>query len=73
MILYKLNFFKVRWGIFSFFSSTNVETKNFCPIAYNINICESYLVSVEFQRNGEQKQSTSLTENSHFKYFLTIG
>lgn len=27
---------KVRWGIFSFFSSTNVETKNVCPIAYNI-------------------------------------
>jgi len=26
---------KVRWGIFSFFSSTNVETKNVCPIAYN--------------------------------------
>jgi len=25
----------VRWGIFSFFSSTNVETKNVCPIAYN--------------------------------------
>jgi hypothetical protein len=22
-------------GIFSFFSSTNVETKNVCPIAYN--------------------------------------
>ena len=26
---------KVRWGIFSFFSPTNVETKNVCPIAYN--------------------------------------
>ena len=26
---------KVRWGIFSFFSYTNVETKNVCPIAYN--------------------------------------
>ena len=26
---------KVRWGIFSFFSSINVETKNVCPIAYN--------------------------------------
>ena len=23
-------------GIFSFFSSTNVETKNVCPIAYNV-------------------------------------
>ena len=27
---------KVRWGIFSFFSSTNVETKNVCPIATNV-------------------------------------
>jgi hypothetical protein len=26
---------KEAWGIFSFFSSTNVETKNVCPIAYN--------------------------------------
>ena len=26
---------KKAWGIFSFFSSTNVETKNVCPIAYN--------------------------------------
>ena len=32
---HKQNCFKVRWGIFSFFSSTNVETKNVCPIAYN--------------------------------------
>jgi hypothetical protein len=29
---------KEAWGIFSFFSSTNVETKNVCPIAYNIDI-----------------------------------
>ena len=27
---------EVRWGIFSFFSSTNVETKNVCPIAGNV-------------------------------------
>ena len=27
---------KEAWGIFSFFSSTNVETKNVCPIAYNV-------------------------------------
>ena len=36
--LYKPNCFEkteVRWGIFSFFSYTNVETKNFTPIAYN--------------------------------------
>jgi hypothetical protein len=33
---HKQNCSKVRWGIFSFFSSTNVETKNVCPIAYNI-------------------------------------
>lgn len=26
---------KVRWGIFSFFSSTKVEMKNVCPIAGN--------------------------------------
>jgi GH25 family lysozyme M1 (1,4-beta-N-acetylmuramidase) len=26
---------KEAWGIFSFFSSTNVETKNVCPIADN--------------------------------------
>ena len=26
---------KEAWAIFSFFSSTNVETKNVCPIAYN--------------------------------------
>ena len=38
MIIVKPNCFektKVRWGIFSFFSFTNVETKNVCPIAYN--------------------------------------
>jgi len=30
----------VRWGIFSFFSPTNVETKNVCPIAYNgLGLC----------------------------------
>ena len=29
---------KEAWGIFSFFSSTNVETKNVCPIAYNYRI-----------------------------------
>lgn len=40
MILYKLNFFNVRLGIFSFFSSTNVETKNVCPIAYNGRVYE---------------------------------
>jgi len=27
---------KEAWGIFSFFSSTNVETKNVRPIAYNV-------------------------------------
>ena len=27
--------FKSAVGFFSFFSSTNVETKNVCPIAYN--------------------------------------
>ena len=39
--LYKPNCFEkteVRWGIFSFFSYTNVETKNFTPIAYNTEI-----------------------------------
>lgn len=29
------NVFKSAVGFFSFFSSGNVETKNFCPIAYN--------------------------------------
>jgi hypothetical protein len=29
------NYFKSAVGFFSFFSSTNVETKNVCPIAYN--------------------------------------
>ena len=29
------NVFKGAVGFFSFFSSTNVETKNACPIAYN--------------------------------------
>jgi len=29
------NVFKSAVGFFSFFSSTNVETKNVCPIAYN--------------------------------------
>jgi hypothetical protein len=33
---HKLNCSKEAWGIFSFFSSTNVETKNVCPIAYNV-------------------------------------
>ena len=33
--------FKRAWAIFSFFSSTNVETKNVCPIAYNgSRLCE---------------------------------
>ena len=31
----KLPCFKSAVGFFSFFSSTNVETKNVCPIAYN--------------------------------------
>ena len=31
----KLNCSKSAVGFFSFFSSTNVETKNVCPIAYN--------------------------------------
>ena len=31
---------KEAWGIFSFFSSTNAETKNVCPIAYNSQIYE---------------------------------
>jgi hypothetical protein len=30
---------KEAWGIFSFFSSTNVETKTVCPIAYNVGAC----------------------------------
>lgn len=29
------HYFKSTVGFFSFFSSTNVETKNVCPIAYN--------------------------------------
>jgi uncharacterized protein YycO len=29
---------KIAWGFFSFFSSTNVDTKNVCPIAYNFFI-----------------------------------
>jgi len=29
---------KEAWGIFSFFSSTKVETKNVCPIAYNVRV-----------------------------------
>jgi hypothetical protein len=36
MNYHNLNCSKVRWAIFSFFSSTNVETKNVCPIAYNV-------------------------------------
>jgi hypothetical protein len=30
------NYFKSAVGFFSFFSSTNVETKNVCPIACNL-------------------------------------
>jgi len=46
---------KEAWGIFSFFSSTNVETKNVCPIAYNgSRLCEA--VDVENQMfNLKQK------------------
>ena len=33
---------KEAWAIFSFFSSTNVETKNVCPIAYNILLAQHY-------------------------------
>ena len=42
---------KVRWGIFSFFSSTNVETKNVCPIATNV------------VRIGEAREFESLTHS----------
>jgi len=35
------NVFKSAVGFFSFFSSTNVETKNVCPIAYNTQIYAS--------------------------------
>ena len=32
---------KEAWGIFSFFSSTKVETKNVCPIAYIVlRLCD---------------------------------
>ena len=41
---------KEAWGIFSFFSSTNVETKNVCPIAYNVGaISSSGLRTINFQ------------------------
>ena len=30
------HYFKSAVGFFLFFSSTNVETKNVCPIAYNV-------------------------------------
>jgi len=30
------HYFKSAVGFFSFFSSTNVETKTVCPIAYNV-------------------------------------
>lgn len=33
---HKQNCSNVRWAFFLFFSSTNVETKNVCPIAYNV-------------------------------------
>lgn len=44
---------KEAWGIFSFFYSTNFETKNVCPIAYNVlqignrfNVANVLLVAV---------------------------
>jgi len=49
---HKRNCFKVRWGIFSFFSSTNVETKNVCPIAYNglrLGVCYFALQTLAFK------------------------
>ena len=44
---------KEAWGIFSFFSSTNVETKNVCPIAYNV---PSIAVRCGFRITNFQKQ-----------------
>ena len=42
---------EVRWGIFSFFSSTNVETKNVCPIAYNL-----ILYATELRKQNQNTQ-----------------
>ena len=52
--LYKPNCFEkteVRWGIFSFFSSTNVDMKNVCPIAYNVwGLGEGCLTDTRFSQ-----------------------
>jgi len=46
---------KEAWGIFSFFSSTNVETKNVCPIAYNVwwlcDVAEKTHLNFKFKTN----------------------
>jgi hypothetical protein len=44
------NVFKSAVGFFSFFSSTNVETKNVCPIAYNVWRLEQVL-NVHTEKN----------------------
>jgi hypothetical protein len=38
--MWQIMYLKVRLAFFFFFSSTNVETKNVCPIAYNMKISE---------------------------------
>ena len=42
--------FKSAVGFFYFFSSTNVEPKKVCPIAYN------YLLSEPFTKKSRQRQ-----------------
>jgi hypothetical protein len=60
---------EVRWGIFSFFSSTKVETKNVCPIAYNV----LRLAEVPHSRNFgfEQELSCGILANRCYAYVPT--
>ena len=52
---------KEAWGIFSFFSSTNVETKNVCPIAYNV--LQLYAVWAFNHCTNLKEQNYELTKN----------
>jgi hypothetical protein len=49
---------KEAWGIFSFFSSTNVETKNVCPIAYNTEIFATHNPQTHEQTNHNQHKTS---------------
>ena len=65
---------KEAWGIFSFFSSTNVETKNVCPIAYNGEIAALKKANANLkQENIELRRRNNLLEKQLQDSFIKNG